>query len=102
MSEPVRVLALADLPPGTVKTADLNGRAVAIVNRDGQIHALDNLCPHAGGPLGDGFLDGDHVICPWHGWRFEVTTGACEFAPELKQECFTVKVVDDAIYLTSE
>lgn len=51
------------------------GRVFAVYNVDGQFHALDGICPHAGGPLGKGTLRGGVVTCPWHGWQFHVATG---------------------------
>lgn len=48
---------------------------IALYNVDGTLHALDGVCPHAGGPLGQGQLDGCVVTCPWHGWQFDVTNG---------------------------
>ena len=50
-------------------------RAYALANVDGVLHAVDNNCPHNGGPLGKGELDGREVVCPWHGWRWDVTSG---------------------------
>ena len=48
---------------------------VALFNVDGRFHAVSNRCPHRGGPLGQGFVDGAEVSCPWHNWTFDVTTG---------------------------
>ena len=74
----VNVARIQDLPPGTCLSVDVTGdRDVALCNVDGAILALQNTCPHAGGPLGDGTLEGDVVRCPWHGWTFNVRTGQC-------------------------
>lgn len=65
----------AELPPGTCREVVAAGRVFAVYNVDGQYHAVDGVCPHAGGPLGKGTLRGSVVTCPWHGWQFNVATG---------------------------
>lgn len=70
------VAKVEDLRPGTSLCAELDGKVgVALFNVEGQIFALENTCPHAGGPLGEGILHGEVVTCPWHGWKFNVRTG---------------------------
>ena len=63
------------LPPGNSQEVVADGRVFAVYNVDGQVHILDGICPHAGGPLGKGTMRGNVVTCPWHGWQFDVTTG---------------------------
>jgi nitrite reductase/ring-hydroxylating ferredoxin subunit len=75
MSEFVAVMAVADLPPGRAAEATVGGQPVALFNLDGRFHALSGRCPHRGGPLGQGLVQGPRVSCPWHGWTFDVTTG---------------------------
>jgi nitrite reductase/ring-hydroxylating ferredoxin subunit len=73
----VRVASLAEVPPGSVKAVRCAGdRVVALVNVDGVISALDNTCPHRGGPLAGGKLVDGELACPWHGFRFDPRTGA--------------------------
>ncbi len=76
MGERVRVASLTEVPPGTGRQVQVSGRALAIYNLDGIMHAIDGTCTHRGGPLGEGALAGNVVTCPWHGARFDVTTGA--------------------------
>lgn len=72
------VAKLEDLAPGTCLSVEVeHAPDMAICNVDGDILALENTCPHAGGPLGDGTLEGDVLECPWHGWKFNVRTGQC-------------------------
>ncbi len=52
-----------------------DGREVAVFTYKGTLYAIDNICPHEGGPLGEGSLDDTTVTCPWHGWQFDITTG---------------------------
>ena len=77
MSERVTVAKVDELSPGNGMVAEVNGRSLAVFNVDGTFHVIDNTCVHRGGPLGEGDLEGDVVTCPWHGWEFNVTTGAC-------------------------
>lgn len=58
-----------------VQTPD--GRRLALYLVDGQIYALNNACPHMGGPLGEGQVEDGIITCPWHGWQFEIATGCC-------------------------
>ena len=55
--------------------ADVEGTTVAVFYVDGEYHALDDTCPHQGGPLGDGKVEDGCVYCPWHGWEFDIQTG---------------------------
>ncbi|HLD85655.1 MAG TPA: non-heme iron oxygenase ferredoxin subunit [archaeon] len=88
----VRVAAVNEIKPGEGKVLDASGREIALFNIDGNFHAIDNICPHRGGPLGEGMLDGCVVACPLHGWRFNVETGSSVMPPGLKQMCFAVKI----------
>ncbi len=97
MSKRITVAKLADLPPGECLPAKAGKITVALFNLGGTVFALDNTCPHAGGPLGEGFLDGDCVECPWHGWRYNVRTGERPENPEIKVDCFPVHIEGDQI-----
>lgn len=77
----VKVLELADLPPGKGVLVSLDGRDVALFRRGADILAIGNDCPHQGGSLCDGWVEGDIVICPLHGWEFDVRSGACMTVP---------------------
>ena len=66
MSEFRTVTNTADLAPGDMKLVNLDGEEIAIANVDGEYFAFNNTCPHAGGPLAEGELEGDIVTCPWH------------------------------------
>ncbi len=85
------------LPPGQVTEVIIGGRALALANVDGTFHALSNVCPHAQGPLGEGTLEGTLLRCPYHGWTFDVTTGACRTTPGVEVPTYRVQVVDDAV-----
>ena len=67
----------AEIEQGKAIVADLGGPKVAVFNVDGVFHVISNECGHQGGPLGEGKLEGFSVVCPWHQWKFDVTTGNC-------------------------
>ncbi len=75
MAKLVKVATVGEIAPGTGRCVEVEGRQIALFNVGGTIHALDNTCPHRGGPLAEGDLDGTTVTCPWHAWQFDVTTG---------------------------
>lgn len=70
-----RVAAVSDIPMGGAKVVEVNGRELAIFNVSGRFYAIYNICPHQGGPLGEGTLKGFVVSCPWHEQAFDVRTG---------------------------
>jgi nitrite reductase (NADH) small subunit len=75
MSTFVKACEASEIAPGTGKTVTVAGRELALFNVDGTFHAIDNECPHRGGPLGEGELEGCILTCPWHAWQFDVSTG---------------------------
>jgi nitrite reductase/ring-hydroxylating ferredoxin subunit len=77
MSEFVGVMDVGSLAPGHGRTVHVRGREFAVFNVDGEFCAIDNTCPHKGGPLGAGTLENGQVFCPLHGWAFDVKSGAC-------------------------
>ena len=64
-----------ELPPDTVLAVEVSGRQLALVNREGKFYALDGVCPHLGGPLGEGALWKGELECPWHHFRYDLETG---------------------------
>ncbi len=95
----VAVAKLRDLAPGTCVSVEAGGRWIALFNVDGRIYATDDTCPHAGGPLGEGTLQGDVVVCPWHGWRFNVLTGQRPDNPNFAVACFEARIVGEDIHV---
>jgi len=81
MSEPISVANADDVTSGTGIVVEVNGTSLAVFNVKGSFYAIDNTCKHRGGPLGEGDLDGEVVTCPWHGWEYNVKTGACVTNP---------------------
>jgi len=89
----------ADVPPGTIREVQVEGKAVALANVAGQFHAIDGVCIHRGGPLGDGVLEGAVVTCPWHGWQYDVRTGRVGQNPAAGVNCFPVEVRGEEIFV---
>jgi nitrite reductase (NADH) small subunit len=94
-----RICKITDLKAGCAKGVEINGNSVALFNIDGSYHAINDICGHRGGPLSEGELDGTTVICPWHGWRYNVTNGENELLPALPTEKYQLKVEDDDILI---
>jgi nitrite reductase/ring-hydroxylating ferredoxin subunit len=88
----VKMATLDDLVPGTSREVEHDGRIYALFNVDGVSSVIDGICPHQGGPLAEGALDGTIVTCPWHGWQFDVRSGETTLRGKLKQPVFEVKL----------
>lgn len=102
MSEFLPAIGVDDLTPGKCTEARVRGKAIALFNVDGVFHALSNTCVHRGGPLGQGMLDGAIVMCPWHAWTFDVTTGMSNVNPSLSVACYQVKVENGQVLVKVE
>lgn len=86
-----------ELAPGAGRLIEIDGKAIALFNVDGSFHAIEDHCLHAGGPLHEGHLEGQIVMCPWHGWRFDVANGACDMNPKVSLRCYPVRVRDGSV-----
>ena len=80
MSRFLKAVSLVDLPPGASTVVEIEGQEVALFSQGGTVYALDNMCPHAGGPLAEGTVEEGKVECPWHGAQFDLKTGASSSA----------------------
>ena len=71
-----RLGPVVQIPVGEGRLFDVDGWQVAVFRlRDGAVHAIDPVCPHRGGPLADGITGGTMLVCPLHGWTFDLPTG---------------------------
>ena len=93
----IDVASVNDLPVGRARTYLVGERKIALYHTSSGFFASDNTCPHRGGPLGEGDLIGDEIICPWHLWGFDVPTGMCTGNPEISIVKHEVKLSDDRI-----
>jgi 3-phenylpropionate/trans-cinnamate dioxygenase ferredoxin component len=92
MPDYVTVATVDEIPPGTGKKVEVQGVWIALFNVDGLFYAVDNTCPHAGGPLGEGTLTGHVVECPWHGWKIDVCNGRRPDNPDITVTCCPIRV----------
>jgi nitrite reductase/ring-hydroxylating ferredoxin subunit len=95
----VKIANTSDVEPGAGKIVEAGGRTMALFNVDGEFHAIDNGCAHHGGPLGEGRLEGTIVTCPWHGYRYDVRTGAHQLEASFSVACYPVTVDGSAVYV---
>ena len=85
------------LKPGKIVEVIIGGTAVAVANVDDTFYACTNACPHAEGPLGDGSLDGSVVTCPYHGWKFDLKSGASITNPGVTLKTYPVAIEKTAV-----
>ena len=89
----IKVATTNELAPGQAKQVEINGKTIALFNLGGNYHAIDNTCTHRGGPLSEGQVEGDVVVCPWHGAQFKIPSGEV-LAPPARSgvSCYPVRV----------
>lgn len=95
----LKVGPAGSIAPGSVVEVESSDARYAVANADGTLFCIDGTCPHAGGPLGQGNLNGSQIVCPWHGWEFDCRTGANDFDPDLKQESYPVVINGGEIFI---
>lgn len=94
------VARVSDIPPGQGLAVDVDGRRIALFNVAGKVYAIDDECPHAGGPLSEGDLVGTRVECPWHSACFDLGTGRALCAPaDDDVRTYPVQVVNGEVRL---
>ena len=93
MSEFVRICSASEVPvEGDVAEFMVQGRAFCVAHVNGAIAVLDGVCPHEGGPLGEGIIEDGRVVCPWHGYGFDPRTGVADQDPDVKAGVFEAKL----------
>ena len=80
----VRVASTSEVAPGHVRVFSAGDKSIALANLNGKFYAVDNLCTHDNGPLGEGRIDRNTIECPRHGARFDVQTGAVKALPAVR------------------
>ncbi|MFQ5914211.1 MAG: Rieske (2Fe-2S) protein [Nitrospinota bacterium] len=99
MSHFVRVGALEDFPEGHGRIVSAARKPVAVFNAGGKIYAVNNICPHMGGPIGAGKVDGTVVSCPYHHMRFDLQTGRSADSFGHPLQTYTVKVEGGGVWI---
>ena len=97
-----KVLDPDELPEGRVKPVSCSHTTVCMTRHGGQYAALDNKCPHQGGPLGEGSIENGLLRCPWHGWDFDPITGKPPGGYDDGVATYPVEVRDDGVYVGFE
>lgn len=94
MSPWVRLALTADLPAvDEAKEFFCGDKTICVANLNGSCSAMDNVCLHRGGPLGEGMVEQGKVVCPWHGWSWDARTGVAEQNRNMKIAVYPLKVV---------
>lgn len=79
------------------KVVEVEGEKIALIRHDGAVKAIQDACPHQGGPLSEGSLKDGKVICPWHRWSFDLDTGACDLVPTACAKAYEVEESDGEV-----
>jgi nitrite reductase (NADH) small subunit len=98
----VKLEHLGEMSEGQGREVTVEGRRLAIFKANGGYFALANNCLHRGGPLSDGELNDYKVTCPWHGWKYDVRTGAFDIIPTLKVKAYRVEEKDGDLFIEIE
>lgn len=94
-----RVASVADFADGEIRKVIVDGKSVAIFPLEDGFVATTAICPHAGGPIDEGDVEGKVVTCPWHGLSYDLNSGDCVDDPEFKLKCYAVRVDGDDIFV---
>jgi len=86
------LLDASELQEGQSRSVQAHGRTFAVFRQGGQFYAMDDECPHVGAPLGSGFLEEGQVVCSFHGWTFDLKTGACLTGGDCRVKTYPVRV----------
>jgi NAD(P)H-dependent nitrite reductase small subunit len=101
MAEFVPVATLDEMPPGSRKMVVLGSREIALFNVAGAFYAIENTCPHQGGPLVEGWLEDTIVTCPWHAWCFDLRDGKMTLGDFATVDAFEVQIEGEVVSIYS-
>jgi nitrite reductase (NADH) small subunit len=99
MTDYIDACAVTDLPLGRMKAIPAGDKRIVVIHTPRGFFALDNTCPHRGGPLVEGDIIKDEIICPWHLWGFDISTGHCAGNPEIAVATHEVRIDGDRIFV---
>ena len=94
----IELAKVADIPEGRGYRVKVDDKHIALFNVEGDIYAINAVCPHAGAFLDSGFLEDFNIICPLHGWDFDIRTGVSP-SYGVKTTCYPITVKDGVVYL---
>jgi nitrite reductase (NADH) small subunit len=96
----IKIALTSELPTvNEAKEFAYGDKVICIANVDGEILAIDNVCLHRGGPLGQGVIEKGKVICPWHGWAWDAKTGQAIHAPNVRVAVYSVKIENGEVLI---
>jgi nitrite reductase/ring-hydroxylating ferredoxin subunit len=93
----MKLASLDELPEGSLLEVVVGKDLYALCNVAGEVRAIHGVCPHHGGPLGQGAMEGAMITCPWHMWQFDTATGACGFNDAVRIPTYPVRVEEGQI-----
>jgi nitrite reductase (NADH) small subunit len=96
----IKVATLKEIPKNYGKVVQAAGRLIALFKMQDMVYAIDNECPHRGGPLGEGSVKGKIVSCPWHLWAYDITSGQCLSNPFGHVRSYPVSISGDEVWVT--
>jgi nitrite reductase (NADH) small subunit len=100
MSNFTKVAIQPDLPAvDEVKELLCGNKTICVANVSGTYSAMDNVCLHLGGPLGEGTIENGKVVCPWHGWQWDPKTGAAADHPDQKLKTYPIRVENGEVFI---
>jgi nitrite reductase (NADH) small subunit/3-phenylpropionate/trans-cinnamate dioxygenase ferredoxin subunit len=95
----ITVARTTDIPVNEARAFPVGTRMIAVFNRDGVFHAMDDFCPHMGASLAGGWIEDNTVACPWHAWRFSLDDGCWLDNPKIKVDIFSIHIEGDEIQI---
>ena len=95
----VKVATVSEIPEGAVKHVVVHDKPMALARVEGQFYAVNAICPHRGGPLAEGTLNGCIITCPWHGWTFDVRSGLPDHPGGHSISAYEVRVEGDDVLI---
>jgi nitrite reductase (NADH) small subunit len=96
----IKLTTQSELPgEGEAREFEVGDKTICVANVEGAITAMDNVCLHMGGPLGQGYIEGSKVVCPWHGWEYDPKTGALGDDPKSRLAVYPIKVENGEVWV---
>lgn len=91
-------MSVSELPPeGEAREVACGTKLLCVANSAGAISAMDNVCPHRGGPLGQGIVEEGKIICPWHAWAFDAKTGVATHNADARVDVYEIKIAGEDV-----
>lgn len=94
-----RVGPLADIPENEGVRVEIGDTVVAVFRAGNRLHAVGDSCPHMGASLSEGYIDGNTVICPWHGWVFDLDSGTSPFDEDARVPVYRITVENGDVFV---